>query len=47
MILATKGSGLMRLNYCVYVLISLPDTDLYVGYTTDTPCPTPNVASST
>ena len=25
----------MRLNYCVYVLISLQDGNLYVGYTTD------------
>ena len=25
----------MRLKYCVYVLISLKDKNLYVGYTTD------------
>ena len=25
----------MRLKYCVYVLISLKDGNLYVGYTTD------------
>ena len=25
----------MRLKYCVYILISLKDKDLYVGYTTD------------
>lgn len=25
----------MRLQYCVYVLISLKDRNLYVGYTTD------------
>jgi putative endonuclease len=25
----------MRLTYCVYVLISLKDKNLYVGYTTD------------
>lgn len=25
----------MRLKYCIYVLVSLQDKNLYVGYTTD------------